>query len=821
MIKLVNINKFYKNGPNSFHALKDINITFDNVGMNFILGKSGSGKSTLLNVIGGIDSYDSGELWIDDLCTKKFTSKDYNNYRNTYIGFVFQEFNVLNGLNVYDNIALSLDLHREDVKKNHDRIMKIIDDVGLAGLEHRMMNQISGGQKQRVAIARALIKNPKVIIADEPTGNLDQKNREMIMDILKKLSANHLVIVVTHEQKLAEKYGDRIIRIKDGMVIEDSANVQNVVVKQLDLKPVKTPIKTSFNLALKSIFRNEARFILMILLFAFSLTFASVVVNIYLSNSTLVYAKYQKEYNNQYVTLQYQYQTLGINNNTAFIDILIPKFFNNYENTSADDFIFIKGMDFNIDIRRNESIPIDDVYQPVIKRIHKVNNLDNIVANRDYIVGYKPTKFSQDAREGDVLFAEVAITDYVAEALLHYQYFGSSVTSFNQLKDKMIMVDNFKVGLKIVGIFRTNTHDFIDQGLKSPELKAAFLDNLSFYNGIFTTPDILEYFVSNIDYFYDDLIVNVSKRITQIPNVKFMNFDSYTMTITGEPPKVPNEGEAIQMAVSTGFLRKTLDFGPEVTPEEMLSYINYVFMGIDPKGNPKEEHVKSIFAIFGVGRSPVSTSFVVTGIVNDDNPVVYFREVNSNLVNYARASFFEGSYLTVKITDDVNYNSQFYREMLNKRYFIDNVSFKKIVLVENFINDNLYFLVGLFFVFGLFSILLIFNFVIISIKKSTRDIGIYMSLGMSGSKISLIYFFQVLVMGVVSFVLATIGTIIFILVLDGIFSTQAMVNLRILKINLLGLAIILGIATIIPNFAVLFPLFNLSRKKPVDVIKSS
>lgn len=815
MIKLVNINKYYKNGPNNFHALKDINLTFEDVGMNFILGKSGSGKSTLLNVIGGIDSYDSGELIIDNLSTKKFTSKDYNNYRNTYIGFIFQEFNVLNGLNVYDNIALSLDLHREDIKANHDRIMQIIDDVGLTGLEHRMMNQISGGQKQRVAIARALIKNPKVIIADEPTGNLDLKNREMIMNILKKLSKKHLVIVVTHEKKLADKYGDRIIQIKDGEIIDDTKPIKNLAPKEIQLIPVTSPLSTSFKLALKSVFRNKTRFILMIILFAFSLTFASVVVNIFLSDSTLVYANYQKDNNNQYISLQDNYQTLGINRNTAFNEILIPNYFPNYQNTEDDDFIYIKGMNFDISIRNDETIPVHNVYQPLIKRIHKVNNMSLFFSYADYIAGGSPGKVISGADE-----IQVVITDYVAEGLLYYRFFDD-VTDINQLRNKVITVDNFTIGLKIVGIVETNAKDFIKKGLDNPKVKAAFLDNLSFYNGIFTLNENLEYFVSSVLYYYDDVIVNVSKKITEIENVKYINYNSSTMPITGDPPVMPHEGEPIQMAVSTGFLRKAIGFNESFTPDQMLESLNYEFGGTNAKGEEIPINVQSVFALFGVSRTPVSSSFVVTGIVEDDEPIIYMREIDSNLVNYAKASYLDGSYLTIKVTDNVHYNSSFYRELLNKRYFIENVSFKKIILVENFINDNLYFLIGLFFVFGLFSILLIFNFVIISIKKSSRDIGIYMSLGMSGGKISLIYFFQVLIMGIVSFLIAIIVTSIFIFVLDTSFSSQVMVDLPILKIKSLGLLIILGIASIVPNLAVVLPLFNLSRKKPVDVIKAS
>ncbi len=221
MILINNLNKYYNSGSEKYHALNNINLELPDKGFIFITGKSGSGKSTLLNIIGGIDSYDSGELIIDGLNTNKFRKKDFNAYRNSYIGFIFQEFNVIKNLNLFENIALSIQLQNKSVKENHNKILEVIKMVGLDGKEKRKMNQLSGGERQRVAIARAIVKSPHVIIADEPTGNLDQKNRDIVMDILKNISLDKLVIVVTHDQTLAKKYGDIEISLKDGKIIKN------------------------------------------------------------------------------------------------------------------------------------------------------------------------------------------------------------------------------------------------------------------------------------------------------------------------------------------------------------------------------------------------------------------------------------------------------------------------------------------------------------------------------------------------------------------------------------------------------------------------
>ena len=150
MIEIKNLNKYYNSGSQKFHALKDINLTFPEKGFYFITGKSGSGKSTLLNIIGGIDSYDSGDLIINNLNTNNFKRSDFNAYRNSYIGFIFQEFNVIKNLSVFDNIALSLRLKNINVHKNENEILEVIEKVGLKGKEHRKMNQLSGGERQRV-----------------------------------------------------------------------------------------------------------------------------------------------------------------------------------------------------------------------------------------------------------------------------------------------------------------------------------------------------------------------------------------------------------------------------------------------------------------------------------------------------------------------------------------------------------------------------------------------------------------------------------------------------------------------------------------------
>lgn len=200
-------------------ALSNVTLKFPEKGMVFLLGKSGSGKSTLLNVLGGLDNYNSGEIKIKGVSSKDFKQKHFDSYRNTYVGFIFQEYNVLDDFTVGANIALAIELQNR--KAEDSEVNAILKEVDLEGYGGRKPNELSGGQKQRVAIARALVKKPQIIMADEPTGALDSNTGKQVLDTLKKLSREKLVIVVSHDREFAEQYADRIIELSDGKVISD------------------------------------------------------------------------------------------------------------------------------------------------------------------------------------------------------------------------------------------------------------------------------------------------------------------------------------------------------------------------------------------------------------------------------------------------------------------------------------------------------------------------------------------------------------------------------------------------------------------------
>ncbi len=274
MIEIKNLTKVYSTEKGvEFTAIENMNLNFDDKGMIFILGRSGCGKTTLLNLIGGLDEIHSGDILIDNKPINQFTSFELDYYRNSTVGFIFQEHNLLNHLNVKQNIEVALELQYKKIES--DLIEKTLKKVDLEGFEKRKPKHLSTGQKQRVAIARSMVKNPSIILADEPTGALDEKTGFIIMDKLKEISKEKLVIVVTHDQGFAREYGDRIIKLEDGTVVSDET-INSIAKKSeyTSTKPFKCklPNKTILKIALSYLKAHPIRLFFTIFLTVIALS---------------------------------------------------------------------------------------------------------------------------------------------------------------------------------------------------------------------------------------------------------------------------------------------------------------------------------------------------------------------------------------------------------------------------------------------------------------------------------------------------------------------------------------------------------------------
>ena len=222
MLQIKNISKTYKTGNLVQRALDDVSLNLRDNEFVAILGPSGSGKTTLLNIIGGLDRYDSGDLIINGISTKKYKDRDWDSYRNHTVGFVFQSYNLIPHQTVLANVELALTISGISGKERRERAIKALEEVGLGEQIHKKPNQMSGGQMQRVSLARALVNNPDILLADEPTGALDSETSIQVMDLLKEVAKDRLVVMVTHNPELAYQYATRIVKVKDGKLLEDS-----------------------------------------------------------------------------------------------------------------------------------------------------------------------------------------------------------------------------------------------------------------------------------------------------------------------------------------------------------------------------------------------------------------------------------------------------------------------------------------------------------------------------------------------------------------------------------------------------------------------
>lgn len=296
MLQLQHISKVYHTGNQEFHALKDISIRFRENEFVSILGQSGSGKTTLLNIIGGLDQYTSGDLLIQGKSTKQFKDRDWDSYRNHTIGFVFQSYNLIGHQTALSNVEIAMTLSGVSKAERKKRAIEALERVGLIDHLYKKPSQMSGGQMQRIAIARALVNDPKVVLADEPTGALDSETSVQIMDLLKDIAKERLVIMVTHNPELAQAYSTRIVQVLDGNILSDSNPYEPTEeTKQVDIRFKKTKMSylTALVLSFNNLLTKKGRTFLTA--FAGSIGIIGIALILALSNGVSGYVKKTQE----------------------------------------------------------------------------------------------------------------------------------------------------------------------------------------------------------------------------------------------------------------------------------------------------------------------------------------------------------------------------------------------------------------------------------------------------------------------------------------------------------------------------------------------
>ena len=291
MLELKDITKTYRTGENPSQVLKGISVSFRRNEFTSILGPSGCGKTTLLNIIGGLDQYTTGDLLIDGTSTRKYTSRDWDAYRNHRVGFIFQSYNLIMHQTVLANVEIAMTLSGVSRSRRRKKAKELLERVGLGDKLNKKPNQLSGGQMQRVAIARALVNDPEIILADEPTGALDSVTSLQIMDLLKEIAQDKLVIMVTHNPDIARTYSSRIIELKDGLIVSDSDPFdgnEEAAAEARSMKRTSMSYLTSLSLSLNNLLRKKGRTIMTA--FAGSIGIIGIALVLSLSNGLRLYA---------------------------------------------------------------------------------------------------------------------------------------------------------------------------------------------------------------------------------------------------------------------------------------------------------------------------------------------------------------------------------------------------------------------------------------------------------------------------------------------------------------------------------------------------
>ncbi|MEG2792846.1 MAG: ABC transporter ATP-binding protein/permease [Bacilli bacterium] len=543
MIELKNVTKEYIGKSNNVVALKDISFVLPNNGLVFITGKSGCGKSTLLNTIGALDKISSGDIIIDNKSISKFKEKELDEYRNKYIGFIFQDFNLLLDYNVETNIKMSLDLQKK--KCNSEDIEEILRKVDLEDYGDRKINELSGGEQQRVAIARALIKNPEIILCDEPSGSLDSETSKQIFELLKKLSATCLVIVVSHDKESAEQYGDRIIELKDGQIINDiQKNVINSLNKaDFNIEKYSFTNKRIFNLGLNFLKHKPLRMIISLLLSIISVSFFAFSCTVSNINMVSAVSDSMTKNNEKYLSIAKSLVATEHYPNGATVQ------WNDHINMNDADINFIKsqtGVDnYNI-VYRNFNATINN-FKNLDPGQYTCNSSNGFIEiTNDIFDKYNFTFYGNVPQNDD----EVVIPHYFYDMFEKYGYINnaieSSITKYDDLIGKTIELHDYandgKKIFKITGIVQTNFNcdrynkildNKSDQQKLTSELNKvleAGLHNILYlkegYYSRNIKKDYTDYFTPennawNFDVAYgDDAFIKNYKIITKIKNCK-------------------------------------------------------------------------------------------------------------------------------------------------------------------------------------------------------------------------------------------------------------------------------------------------------------
>ena len=858
MIRIENLVKIYKSkGKKKTKALKGISLTLPDTGMVFVIGKSGSGKSTLLNMIGGLDDITSGDIIVGGNRLSKFSLRDFSNYRSTYIGFIFQDYHILNEFTVKENIELSADISNVDCD-----VKKCLEFVGLEGYEDRYPNELSGGQQQRVAIARALSKDSKIILADEPTGNLDAGTTKQILDLLKEMSKDRLVIIVSHNLDDAQNYADRIISLDHGNLVSDVSRIEGYN-NELSIRDKKLFIPHH-----KDLDKEQLKFIM-----EHKNDYEGIVQNddgmvetedtilkeehVKLEKSSLSYNKFKKIF-----SLIFKRGTLNKIFTIFFASVIISLFYifqsfivfdkntqliNYYENEIHQDVVINKNRDEYAGVLMG-SYYLCDIPKSDLEKFYEYGYEGNIFKLYNTTIGlssyhthsgycrynflYKKTSLYLDETLGTLNCTEeyltklfgvdgklevvgdmydkdygIIITDYIADALLLYLKLSSYEELLGEYPSKnykyvyinAVVKTNYKEKYK--NIFDEYAKLFDDDPLNDNVFDKIINDS-KFYDLALEVDKFLG-ITYNCSPNYVEAIVNPeinNYNVVMYPTyISDVNTETYTSTIVRYDKAYDLKDNEIYMST--------------------YMYNSYFGTDVDDDSNLEYKEVEVTFNIRGKGA--YSQKYVIKGLIKSNSSYFFtsydeYKEIlEYKFINFALYfDGFDGINKITKLIDKLGYS-------------VITTDATGIVYVERLIDIFGKFLNIIAFTFLLACVAYLMHFGYKSIINNYYEIGIISALGCNNKDIGKLFLLEILTVGIgiliISLIGMNVGTVLSNAVLIKSFELVFEVSFTNLDVVIFtwNLVIIdLIIAMVIVVISALFPMFYIRKVKPVNILKA-
>ena len=847
MLEIKKISKVYVTDDLKQVALDDVSVNFRNNEFASILGPSGSGKTTLLNIIGGLDQYDKGDLIINEVSTKKFKDRDWDSYRNHRVGFVFQSYNLISHQSVLKNVELALTLSGVSQSERTKRAKKALKDVGLEKHINKRPNQLSGGQMQRVAIARALVNDPDIVLADEPTGALDSETSKQIMEILKKISNDKLVIMVTHNPEIAEKYSTRIIKLKDGKIIDDSnpydgkINTKETLENEIK-KSNKTVMssKTAFSLSLNNLMTKKGRTILTA--FAGSIGIIGIALIMSLSNGLNSYIKQVEEdtlssypltLDKTTVDQMTMMETLLKNNediNTKFdkvysnnimSDMLASfaegqnknnlKEFKKYiEDSNIYDYVSDIKYKYNFDLNiylndNNEYIKVNP--STVLENIginnnnsisvsvpmNEMNSFQELTNNKDLLEDQYDLLEEKYAKE----YNKVVLKKNKNNQISDYALYSLGILDQNELKE------TFKKIMMGEEIEKRDIYEYKYEEIVG--LKYKLLLNTDIYEKVnniwIDKSDDEEYMKNILDNSIDIEVVGIIK-ISENSSLSTTGVIGYTNELTKYTIDKINESKIVNeqknnksINVFTGLEFSDKEFNINDLPKEEQQYL------LSLSKDELDNLIKQYSANSGVTYEENLIKMGSVDIEDPDSILLYpiDFEAKDNITN---------------IINDYNDT----KDEKDKIIYTDLVGVM-MKSVTTIINSISYILMAFVSISLIVSSIMIAIITYISVIERTKEIGILRAIGASKKDISRVFNAETFIEGLFSGVLGISVTILLNIPINIIINNITGIN-NLSKLPVVGALILVLISIILTLIAGLIPAKMASKKEPVEALRT-